>query len=163
MANLKYYNETTEEWETLVIGKQGPAGVTGPLGPTGPVPTSTTPGTVETAAIGLGYMGIPQSVETTGAYTIAAADAGEHIYASSTRTITIPANVSVPLPIGTTIVLIAGAGATITIAIPATDTLLQAGLGTGGAGVSRTLAPHGIATIIKATSTLWYISGNGLS
>lgn len=165
MANLKYYNETTEQWETLVIGKQGPAGVTGPLGPTGPVPTSTTPGTVETAAIGLGYMGIPQSSDatTTGAYTIAAADAGEHIYASATRTITIPANVSVPLPVGTTVVLIAGAGATITIAIPATDTLLIAGSGTGGAGTSRTLSPHGIATLVKVTSTLWYISGNGVN
>jgi hypothetical protein len=65
--------------------------------------------------------------------------------------------------VGTTVALIAGAGATITITIPATDTLLIAGSGTGGAGTSRTLTSHGIATIIKATSTLWYISGNGLS
>jgi hypothetical protein len=165
VANLKYYNETTEQWESLVIGQQGPGGPTGPVGPTGPLPTSTTPGTVETAAIGLGYMGIPQSTDatTTGSYTIQAADAGEHIYASATRTIAIPANVSVPLPIGTTVVLIAGAGATITITIPATDTMLIAGSGTGGAGASRTLAPHGVATIIKTTSTLWYISGNGLT
>ena len=164
MANLKYYNSTTSQWETLVTGKQGPIGPTGPLGPTGPVPTSTTPGTIETAAIGLGYMGIPQSTDatTTGAYTITAADSGEHIYASATRTITIPANSSVALPIGTTISFIAGAGATMTIAIT-TDTLLIAGSGTGGAGTSRTLAPHGVATIIKATSTLWYISGSGLS
>jgi hypothetical protein len=165
MANLKYYNETTEQWENLVIGKQGPAGTPGPTGPTGPLPTSTAPGTVETAAIGLGYMGVPQSTDatTTGSYTIQAADAGKHIYASATRTINIPANVSVPLPIGTTIVLIAAAGATITITIPATDTLRISGSGTGGAGISRTLSPHGMATIIKTTSTLWYISGNGLS
>jgi hypothetical protein len=165
VANLKYYNETTEQWESLVIGQQGPGGPTGPVGPTGPIPTSTTPGTVETAAIGLGYMGIPRSTDatTTGSYTIQPADAGEHIYASATRTIAIPANVSVPLPIGTTVVLIAGAGATITITIPATDTMLIAGSGTGGAGASRTLAPHGVATIIKTTSTLWYISGNGLT
>jgi hypothetical protein len=65
------------------------------------------------------------------------------------------------LPVGTTIVLIAGVGATITVAIT-TDTLLIAGSGTGGAGTSRTLSPHGIATLIKATSTLWYISGSGL-
>jgi hypothetical protein len=159
MANLKYYNEETSEWETLVIGKQGPTGLTGP---TGPVPTSTTPGTIETAAIGLGYMGIPQSSGTTGSYTITAADAGEHIYASATRTVTIPANGTLALPVGTTIVFISGAGATMTIAIT-TDTLLIAGLGTGGAGISRTLDPHGIATAIKATSTLWYISGSGLS
>ena len=33
MANLKYYNSVTEEWETLVVGKQGPEGPTGPQGP----------------------------------------------------------------------------------------------------------------------------------
>jgi hypothetical protein len=66
------------------------------------------------------------------------------------------------LPIGTTIVFIAGAGATMTIAIT-TDSLLTAGSGNGGAGVSRTLAPHGIATAVKTTSTLWYISGIGLT
>jgi hypothetical protein len=32
MANLKYYNSTTSQWETLVIGKQGPTGATGPAG-----------------------------------------------------------------------------------------------------------------------------------
>jgi hypothetical protein len=159
MANLKYYNGATSEWETLVIGQQGPVG---PAGPTGPAPVSTTPGTIETAAIGLGYMGIPQSVGTTGAYTITAADSGEHIYASANRTITIPANATLALPVGTTIAFIAGSGATMTIAIT-TDTLLIAGTGAGGAGTFRTLAPHGMATAIKATSTLWYISGNGLS
>ena len=129
-------------------------------------PSSGTPadGTIATAANGVGYMGIPQSsaAGTTGSYTVAAADAGKQIYASATRTVTIPANGSVALPVGTTIVFIAGSGATMTIAIT-TDTLLVAGSGTGGAGTSRTLAPHGIATAIKVTSTLWYISGNGLS
>jgi hypothetical protein len=33
VANLKYYNSVTEEWETLVVGKQGPEGPTGPQGP----------------------------------------------------------------------------------------------------------------------------------
>jgi hypothetical protein len=162
MPRLKSYNAATSQWEYVAVGGQGPVGPTGATGPTGPVPTSTTPGTIETAAIGLGYMGIPQSAGATGPYTVTPADSGEHIYASATRTVTIPANSVSPLPIGTTIVFIAGTGATITIAIN-TDTLLIAGSGTGGAGISRTLAPHGIATIIKVTSTLWYISGNGLS
>jgi hypothetical protein len=129
---------------------------------TGTVTGTPADGTTSTAANGLGFMGIPQSAVTTGSYTITAADSGEHIYASSTRTVTIPANSSVALPVGTTIVFIAGSGATMTIAIT-TDTLLVAGSGVGGAGTSRTLAPHGIATAIKVTSTLWYISGNGLS
>jgi hypothetical protein len=68
----------------------------------------------------------------------------------------------VALPIGTTVAFIAGSGATMTIAITS-DTLLIAGSGTGGAGQSRTLAPHGLATAVKVTSTLWYISGIGLT
>jgi hypothetical protein len=184
-VNGKFYVYYDNYWVEISANKAGPTGPTGPTGLTGPSGivsvtgpitnsgTSTeaiiglgTPdeATIATAADGFGYMGIPQSTDatTTGAYTITAADAGEHIYASATRTITIPANSSVALPVGTTIILIAGAGATITIAIT-TDTLLIAGSGVGGAGTSRTLASHSIATIIKATSTLWYISGNGLS
>jgi len=116
--------------------------------------------TVSTAARGYGYMGVPQSTAaTTGAYTIVAADAGEHIYSTATRTVTIPANSSVAFPVGTAITFIAATGATVTIAIT-TDTLLLAGPGTTG---SRTLAPFGIATAIKITSTSWIISGNGLT
>jgi hypothetical protein len=118
-------------------------------------------GTSLTAANGFGYMGIPQSsaAGTTGSYIIAATEAGKHIYASATRTVTIPANSSVALPVGTTIVFIAGTDATMTIAIT-TDTMRIVGLGTTG---TRTLAPHGMATAVKVTSTLWYISGNGLT
>jgi hypothetical protein len=46
-----------------------------------------------------------------------------------------------------------------TIAIN-TDTLLLAGVGTTG---SRTLAPFGMATAVKITSTSWMISGSGLT
>jgi hypothetical protein len=113
-----------------------------------------------TASRGAGYMGVPQSAAaTTGAYTIVAADAGEHIYSTGTRTITIPANGSVAFPVGTAITFIAATGATVTIAITS-DTLLLAGTGTTG---SRTLAPFGMATAIKITSTSWIISGNGLT
>jgi hypothetical protein len=116
--------------------------------------------TTTTAARGAGYMGVPQSAAaTTGAYTIVAADAGEHIYSTATRTVTIPANSSVAFPIGTAITFIAATGTTVTIAITS-DTLLLAGPGTTG---SRTLAPFGMATAIKITSTSWIISGNGLT
>jgi hypothetical protein len=122
--------------------------------------TSISDATTTTAARGAGYMGIPQSsAATTGAYTIVAADAGEHIYSTATRTVTIPANASVAFPVGTAITFIAATGTTVTIAIT-TDTLLLAGAGTTG---SRTLAPFGMATAIKITSTSWIISGNGLT
>jgi hypothetical protein len=117
-------------------------------------------GTTSTAARGVGYMGVPQSTAaTTGAYTITAADAGEHIYSTATRTITIDSNTNLALPVGTAITFIAATGATVTIAITS-DTLILAGPGTTG---SRTLAPFGMATAIKITSTSWIISGNGLT
>jgi hypothetical protein len=116
--------------------------------------------TTTTASRGAGYMGVPQSAAaTTGSYTIVGADAGKHIYSTATRTVTIPANASVAFPVGTAITFIAAAGATVTIAIT-TDTLLLAGSGATG---SRTLAPFGMATTIKITSTSWIISGNGIT
>ena len=116
--------------------------------------------TTTTAARGGGYMGIPQSTAaTTGSYTVVAADAGEHIYTTATRTITIPANSTLAFPVGTVLTFISGAGATTTIAIT-TDTMYLAGAGTTG---SRTLAAHGMATAVKVASTTWYISGNGLT
>jgi hypothetical protein len=113
-----------------------------------------------TAARGGGYMGIPQSAASgSGSYTVVAADAGEHIYTTTTRTVTIPANSALALPIGTALTFISGVGATTTIAIT-TDTMYLAGAGTTG---SRTLAAHGMATAVKVASTTWYISGNGLT
>jgi hypothetical protein len=50
----------------------------------------------------------------------------------------------------------------VTIAIT-TDTLRLAGTGTGGAGVSRTLAANGFATLYKETATEWVLSGAGVS
>lgn len=111
-------------------------------------------------ATSLGFMGIPASAASgSGSYTLVASDAGDHIYTTSSRTVTIPANASVPFQIGTSIVFISGAGATTTIAITS-DTLLLAGAGTTG---SRTLAAHGMATAVKVAATTWYISGNGLT
>jgi hypothetical protein len=116
-------------------------------------------GTTSTATVGAGYMGLPQNATTTGAATVAAADAGKHIYSTATRTITIDSNANLALPIGTTIAFIAGSGATVTIAIT-TDTMYLAGPGTTG---SRTLAAFGMATAVKIASTTWIISGNGLT
>jgi hypothetical protein len=126
----------------------------------GTTPTITpAAGTTTIAAAGAGYMGLPQNATTTGAATVAAADAGKHIYSTATRTITIDSNANLALPIGTAVTFIAGTGATVTIAIT-TDTMYLAGTGTTG---SRTLAAFGVATAIKIASTTWIISGNGLT
>jgi hypothetical protein len=116
-------------------------------------------GTTSTGATGVGYMGLPQNATTTGSYTIVAADAGKHIYSTATRTVTIPANSSVAMPIGATITFANATGATVTIAITS-DTLILVSSGTTG---SRSLAPFGMATAVKVSSTQWMISGNGLT
>lgn len=56
MANVKYYNSVSEEWETLVIGKQGPTGPAGPTGSTGPgVPVGGTTGQILAKSSGTDY------------------------------------------------------------------------------------------------------------
>jgi hypothetical protein len=118
-----------------------------------------TPANAHTAKA-IGFIGLPQVILASGGLTLSAAHAGDHIYVTGTgQTITIPANTAVPLEIGTTIVVINAAAVTTTIAIT-NDTLLQAGTGTTG---SRTLAAHGMATLVKITATSWIISGNGIS
>lgn len=94
-------------------------------------------------------------------YTLVASDAGKHVYLSggSGQTLTIPANASVAYTIGTVITVINNSGNNWTIAIT-TDTLNWAPSGSTG---SRTLATKGMCTIIKVTSTGWFISGVGLT
>jgi hypothetical protein len=110
------------------------------------------------------FMGIPISRSPSAAITFAATDNGRCVRhpASDTtaRTWTIDSNANLPLEVGTCITISNehGAGA-LTIAIT-TDTLRLAGPGTTG---SRTVAANGIATIFKSDTTLWYISGPGVS
>lgn len=100
------------------------------------------------------------------AYTFAIGDANaaSHHPSSDTtaRTWTIPANASVAYPVGTFLTFIndASAGA-LTIAITS-DTLAWMDGASGGTG-SRTMAPNGMATAIKVSTTRWVISGVGLS
>jgi hypothetical protein len=115
-------------------------------------------GTTTTAGQ-IGYMGLPQNLNP-GAYTLTAADNGKHIYYTTTgQTTTIPANATLALPIGFSCVIVNAAAVTTSIAIT-TDTLILAGTGTTG---TRTLAPYGMATLLKLTATSWTISGNGLT
>jgi len=110
----------------------------------------------------LGFRGLPQT-SPGGNYTGVLSDAGKSIIMGNAQTFTIPANASVAYPVGTTLTIIngatgAGQNAFVTIT---SDTMYLAN--TSGTTGSRTLAPLGIATAIKTTSTVWVISGNGLS
>jgi hypothetical protein len=106
------------------------------------------------------YSGIPVNSQSA-SYTAVLSDANKCIRAGSgSPTITIPANASVAYPLGTAITFAnRTGGGTVTIAINS-DTLVFAE--TGGTG-SRSLANNGLATALKTDSTLWLISGAGLS
>jgi hypothetical protein len=116
-------------------------------------------GTTASATASAGYMGMPQTT-TSVSRSFAAADAGKHIYVTSSGTTqTIPANGTVAFPIGTTIAVVNGSGVSTSIAIT-TDTLRLANSASTG---TRTLASNGMCTLVKINSTEWIASGNGLT
>ena len=112
------------------------------------------------SAAAVGFLGMPQNAQSGTTYTLALSDQGKHVYASNlTSTLTIPANTVTSFPVGTTIAIIAGPTTTATITI-LSDTLYLGGSGTTG---NRTLSPFGMATIVKVTSSSWFINGTGLN
>lgn len=124
-------------------------------------PVLTTATTVGASGPVVGYRDIPTSVSNA-AKTFALADAGYGFGKDNTTayTYTIPANSSVAFPVGTVITVFNNAAtANITIAIT-TDTMYLAGTATTG---SRTLAPRGMCTLYKVSSTVWFASGAGLT
>jgi len=100
------------------------------------------------------------SAVTTGAPALTDIGGAIRITDTSFTTLTIPANASVAFPIGSSVTILNDQGtATVSIAITS-DTLVLANVGTTG---TRSLAPFGMATILKVTSTRWLINGVGLT
>jgi len=117
--------------------------------------TITATGTI--AANTIGYRGTPPNVQTA-AYTLALADAGKHI-SITTGGVVIPANSAAAFPVGTTLAIYNNSSSSQTISIT-TDTLRQAGTTNTG---SRTLAGYGLASLLKVDTTVWVITGAGVS
>jgi hypothetical protein len=112
------------------------------------------------AANSPGFLGMPQNTINTATYTLALTDQGKHLYDAyvGTTAITIPANTLTNFPVGSTIAIIASPNTTATISC--SDFFFLGGSGSTG---TRTLAPYGMASIVKVTNTTWFISGLGLS
>jgi hypothetical protein len=108
-------------------------------------------------ATSIGYRGAPQNAQTS-AYQLALTDNGKHI-SITTGGVTIPANSAAAFPIGATVVIYNNSGSSQSIGIT-TDTLRQAGTTNTG---TRTLANYGLATCVKVDTTVWAITGAGLS
>jgi len=117
--------------------------------------TVTPTGTI--GADTIGYRGTPRNAQTS-AYTLTLADAGKHI-SITTGGVVVPANSTAAFPIGTTLAVYNNSGSSQTISIT-TDTLRQAGTANTG---SRTLAGYGLASLLKVDTTVWVITGAGVS
>lgn len=110
-------------------------------------------------ATSVGFLGAPQMSDQDD-YTLALTDAGGHYYhvSGSTHTLTIPANASVAFPIGTVIGIVnENGGGALSIAI--TSDTLRWGSSTG----TRSLAANGVASLLKVTSTVWRLTGDGIT
>jgi hypothetical protein len=111
-----------------------------------------------------GYLDSPQNLITSGNYTLALTDRGKSIAKGSggATTWTIPANASVPFPVGTTILLAVGPGSGAVTLNITSDTLYWLPSGSTG---SRSLGATTdcIATLYKYSSTVWYLTGVGIT
>ncbi len=109
----------------------------------------------------LGYLGAPQNIGLdSGNVTLALTDCGKHIYHSdgNARDLTIPANGSVAFPVGTVIAGVNENGAGVVTLKITTDTL-RWGSSTG----QRTLAANASFTLLKVASTVWRLTGDGIT
>lgn len=105
---------------------------------------------------GVGYINAPQSTNT----TVAATDAGKHIYftGGSTATLTVNTNATTPLATGTVILVVNNNSGNLTISGAGVTFQLA-----NGATGNRTVATKGMATLLKVATDTWYVSGAGVT
>lgn len=104
----------------------------------------------------VGYIGAPQSTNT----TVAASDAGKHIYftGGSTATLTVNTNATTAIDVGTTILVVNNNSGNLTISGAGVTFQLA-----NGATGNRTVATKGMATLLKVATDTWYVSGSGVT
>jgi hypothetical protein len=104
----------------------------------------------------VGYINAPQSTNT----TVAASDAGKHIYftGGSTATLTVNTNATTAIDIGTTILVVNNNSGNLTISGSGVTFQLA-----NGATGNRTVATKGMATLLKVATDTWYVSGAGVT
>lgn len=104
----------------------------------------------------VGYIGAPQSTNT----TVAASDAGKHIYftGGSTATLTVNTNSTTAIDVGTVILVVNNNSGNLTISGAGVTFQLA-----NGATGNRTVATKGMATLLKVATDTWYVSGSGVT
>ena len=104
-----------------------------------------------------GFRGAPGNTQDTN-YTLVLSDAGKTILhtSGSAHAWTIPPNSSVAFPTGTVVVMLNSGSGAVTITRGSGVALRAAGDSTDE---NKTLSQHGVATLIKAATDSWYVSG----
>ena len=93
-------------------------------------------------------------------YILALTDQNKMIlFGNAAGTVTVPTNASVAFPIGSVVCIYNNTAGNITIPT-AGDTVRFGPTGSSG---TRTLAQNGVATLVKLASTVWVITGTGLT
>ena len=163
-------NLATQVTGTLPVANGG-TGVTTSTGSGSVVlstsPTLTTPvlgtptsGTLSNCTVDgtnkVGYIGAPQSTNT----TVAASDAGKHIYITggSTATLTVNTNATTAIDIGTTILVVNNNSGNLTISGAGVTFQLA-----NGATGNRTVATKGMASLLKVATDTWWVTGPGVT
>lgn len=163
-------NLATQVTGTLPVANGG-TGVTTSTGSGSVVlstsPTLTTPvlgtptsGTLSNCTVDgtnkVGYIGAPQSTNT----TVAASDAGKHIYftGGSTATLTVNTNATTAIDVGTTILVVNNNSGNLTISGAGVTFQLA-----NGATGNRTVATKGMATLLKVATDTWWVTGPGVT
>lgn len=108
----------------------------------------------------VGYLSAPQAHNSSGNYTLALTDAGDHVYftGGSTATLTVPTNASVAFPTGTTILVVNNNSGNLTIS--GAGVTFQLANGTTG---NRTVATKGMASLLKVATDTWWVTGPGVT
>lgn len=109
----------------------------------------------------VGFRGAPQNTQDA-TYTLVLTDSGKTVRhtSASTHTWTIPPNADVAYPLGTTIVLVNLGSGAVTVARGSGVALRVAGSATDA---NKSFAQYGLATLYKADTNSWLISGSGVS
>jgi hypothetical protein len=98
---------------------------------------------------------MPQTLVTTGNYTIQLTDRGRHIYNTGTGNIRIPTNASIAFPLGTVITLVTGDNATYIQPVDGVTTTLK--LSKFGLNNNIAVSANTYVTILKVETDKWMV------
>jgi hypothetical protein len=108
-------------------------------------------------------LGSPQTAKTT-SYSVVSTDQDKHIYFTNSGDVilNIPNNNQISWPVGTTIqVVVQSTNSANVIVTPNTNVSLY--LAGNSTPSSRTIATHGMATLLNVAANTWFISGTAIS